>query len=200
MAACYLWKDLPVIARRHALGAGGLALLLAACQTPVVQRALPEDGTIDLLTLLRGKPEHRRFAAALALANAGPRLGLRSGAVTLFAPVNEGFDGLPAPVLALLDNPPATPTEAQRALVQPIVFANAAFGLLRFQDIAARRNTVVTWDRARLRVQPTGSRTATLAREGVTLAAGRAPVAITRGDVLAADGVFHVTNAPVLPG
>ncbi len=189
-----------MIARRHAIGAGGLALLLAACQTPVVQRALPEDGTIDLLTLLGSKPEHRRFAAALALANAQPRLGLRSGAVTLFAPVNEGFDGLPAPLLALLDNPPATTTEAQRALVQPIVFANAAFGLLRFQDIAARRNTVVTWDRARLRVQPTGSRTATLAREGVTLAAGRAPVSITRGDVLAADGVFHVTNAPVLPG
>ncbi|WP_439594661.1 fasciclin domain-containing protein [Falsiroseomonas sp.] len=189
-----------MIDRRHALGAGGLALLLAACQTVVPPRILPEDGTIDLLTLLRGKPEHRRFAAALTIAGAEPRLGLRSGAVTLFAPVNEGFDGLPAPVLALLDNPPANPTEAQRALVQPMVFANAAFGLLRFEDIAARRNVVVTWDRARLLVQPTGARTATLAREGVTPVAGRAPVAVTRANVLAADGVFHVTNAPVLPG
>ncbi|MBU8546758.1 MULTISPECIES: fasciclin domain-containing protein [Roseomonadaceae] len=189
-----------MIARRHALGAGGLALLLAACQNVVPSRVLPEDGTIDLLTLLRGKPEHRRFAAALQVSGAVPRLGLRSGAVTLFAPVNEGFDGLPAPVLALLDNPPVNPTEAQRALVQPIVFANAAFGLLRFEDIAARRNTVVTWDRARLQVQPSGGRTASLTREGVTPVAGRAPTAITRGDVLAADGVFHVTNAPVLPG
>lgn len=188
-----------MISRRHALGAGSLALLLAACQTPSAPRALPEDGTIDLLTLLRGKPEHRRFAALLTVSGANTRLGLRSGAVTLFAPVNEGFNGLPAPVLALLDNPPSNPTEAQRALLQPIAFANAAFGLLRFPDIAARRNTVVTWDRARLNVQPTGARTATLAREGVTLASGRAPVAITRGNVLAADGVFHVTNAPVLP-
>ena len=200
MAARHLWKDLPVIARRHALGAGGLALLLAACQTPIVQRALPEDGTIDLLTLLRGKPEHSRFAAALAVSGAVPRLGLRSGAVTLFAPVNDGFAGLPAPVLALLDNPPSNPTEAQRALVQPIVFANAAFGLLRFQDISVRRNVVVTWDRARLQVRPTGARTATLVREGVTQVAGRAPVTITRGDVLASDGVLHVTSAPVLPG
>lgn len=189
-----------MIARRHALGAGGLALLLAACQNVAPQRALPEDGTIDLLTLLRGKPEHRRFAAALAVAGAVPRLGLRSGAVTLFVPVNEGFDGLPAPMLALLDNPPSSPTEQQRALVQPMVFANAAFGLLRFQDIAARRNTVVTWDRARLQVQPSGTRTATLVRTGVTQVAGRAPVTITRGDVLASDGVFHVTSAPVLPG
>lgn len=189
-----------MIARRHFLGAGGL-VLLAACQTPgAPRRALPEDGTIDLLTLLGGKPEHRRFAAALAVSGAGSRLGLREGAVTLFAPVNEGFDGLPAPVLALLDNPPSSPTAAQRALVQPIVFANAAFGQLHFQDITARRNTVVTWDRARLLVTPTGARTATLAREGVTPVAGRATPAITRGEVLASDGVFHVTNMPVLPG
>ncbi|MGX9965161.1 fasciclin domain-containing protein [Roseomonas sp. F4] len=189
-----------MIARRHALGAGGLALLLAACEKIVPPRILPEDGTIDLLTLLSGKPEHRRFAAALQVGGAVPRLGLRSGAVTLFAPVNEGFDGLPAPVLALLDNPPANPTEAQRALVQPIVFANAAFGLLRFEDIAARRNTVVTWDRGRLLLQPSGARSATLTREGVTPVAGRAPITVTRGNVLAADGVFHVTSAPVLPG
>jgi hypothetical protein len=188
-----------VISRRHVFGAGGLALLLAACQTPPPPRRVPEDGTIDLLTLLRSKPEHRRYAALVTASGAAPPLGLRSGAVTLFAPTNEGFDGLPAPVLALLDNPPANPTDAQRALLQPLMFANAAFGLLRFQDIQARRGTVVTWDRARLQVQPTGGRTATLVREGVTPVAGRAPIAITRGDVLASDGVFHVTNALVLP-
>ncbi|NKC34493.1 fasciclin domain-containing protein [Falsiroseomonas selenitidurans] len=193
-------KDSPVISRRHALSAGGLALLLAACQPGLVPpRLLPEDGTIDLLTLLRGKPEHSRFANALAVSGATSRLGLRSGAVTLFVPTNEGMNGLPAPVLALLDNPPASPTAAQRALVEPLVYANAAWALLRFQDIQARRNQVVTWDRARLQITPTGGRTATMVREGVTPVAGRPPVTITRGDVLAADGVFHVTSAPILP-
>ena len=97
-------------------------------------------------------------------------------------------------MLALLDNPPAQPTEAQRQLITPLVFANAAFGMLRLVDIAARRNTIVTWDRARLVVTPSGDRAARLAREGATPVAAAAPVAIVRGDVLASDGVIHVTN------
>ncbi len=183
-----------MISRRHALGAGGLTLLLAACSTPQPVRRVPEDGTIDLLTLLRSKPEHSRYVAALTISGGASRLGRQNGASTLFAPTNDSLNSLPAPVLALLDNPPAQPTEAQRQLITPLVFANAAFGMLRLVDIAARRNTIVTWDRARLVVTPSGDRAARLAREGATPVAAAAPVAIVRGDVLASDGVIHVTN------
>jgi len=183
------------VSRRLALGAGGLALL-AACQA-APPRALPEDGSVDLLSLLRDKPEHRRFLNAITVSGQNVRIGRQVGAVTLFAPTNEALNGLPPDLLALLDNPPANPTPEQRARAAALVNANAAFGLLRLADIQPRRGQVVTWDRGRLQVSQTGPRTATLAREGVS---GRPPVAVTRGDVLASDGILHVTSAPVLPG
>jgi uncharacterized surface protein with fasciclin (FAS1) repeats len=187
-----------LISRRLALGAGGLALLLSACQTAAPPpRRLPENGTIDLLSLLRDKPEHSRFVNAIVLSGQDARLGRREGAVTLFAPTNEALNALPADFRAALDNPPANPSPELRARAAALVNANAAFGLLRLPDIEARRGQVNTWDRARLRVTPTGPRAATVAREGAP-AAGQ--VAITRSDVLASDGVFHVTNAPILPG
>ena len=188
-----------MITRRHALGAGGLTLLLAACDSAQAPRAITEDGSYDLLTVLRSKPEHRRFVAALQVSGLAARVGRSQGAATLFVPTNEGFNGLPAELLALLDNPPSAPTEPQRQSVAAIVNANAAYGpgLLRLADIAARRSQVTTWDRAVLTVTQTGPRTATLARAGAP--AGRPPVSITRGDVLASDGVIHVTNAPILP-
>lgn len=187
-----------MIPRRLALGAGGL-LLLAGCQAPQAPRALPEDGSVDLLSLLRDKPEHRRFVNALVLSGQAGRIGRQQGAVTLFAPTNEALNSLPPDLLALLDNPPATPTPEQRARAAALVNANAAFGLLRLADIQARRGQVVTWDRGRLQVTPTGPRSATLQREGVQQVGGRPQVTITRADVLASDGVFHVTSAPVLP-
>lgn len=182
--------------RRHALGVGGL-LLLAACQT--APRVLPEDGSVDLLTLLRDKPEHRRFVNALTLSGQTGRIGRQSGAVTLFAPTNEALSTLPPDLLALLDNPPANPTEAQRARAAALVNANAAFGLLRLADIEARRGQVVTWDRGRIQVNPTGQRTATVVREGVAPGPTRPVIAVSRADVLASDGVFHVTTSPILP-
>lgn len=188
-----------MISRRLAFGFGGL-LLLAACQTPPSRpRVLPEDGTIDLLTLLRDKAEHRRFVNALVMSGQTTRLGRQSGAVTLFVPTNEALNGLPPDFLALLDNPPQTPTPEQRARAAALVNANAAFGLLRLADIQPRRGQVVTWDMARLQVNQTGTRTATVAREGVPPQPGRPTVAISRADVLASDGVFHVTTAPILP-
>ena len=197
-------KDLPVnprrpIPRRLALGIGGL-LMLAACQAPNAPRNLPEDGSIDLLSLLRGKPEHRRFVNALTVSGQASRLGRQNGAATLFVPTNEALNGLPADLLALLDNPPANPSADQRARATTLVNANAAFGLLRMADIQARRGQVVTWDRGRLQVNPTGQRTATVVREGAASQPGRAAVTISRADVLASDGVYHVTTAPVLPG
>lgn len=188
-----------MITRRHALGAGGLTLLLAACQSAPPPRRIPEDGTIDMLTLLRSKPEHSRYVNALVVSGAAARIGRANGAVTLFVPANEAMNALPAATLALLDSPPAQPSEAQRQQIGALVFANAAWGLLRLGDIAARRNTVVTWDRARLVVTPSGERTARLAREGVTLAANTAPPTILRADVLASDGVFHVTSGLIIP-
>jgi uncharacterized surface protein with fasciclin (FAS1) repeats len=187
-----------VISRRLAFGLGGL-VLLAACQTPTAPRVLPEDGTIDMLTLLRDKPEHRRFVNALLLSGQTGRIGRQNGAVTLFVPTNEALNGLPPDFLALLDNPPANPTPEQRARAAALVNANAAFGLLRLTDIQPRRGQVQTWDRGRLQVNQTGTRTATVVREGVPPQPGRPTVAITRGDVLTSDGVFHVTSAPILP-
>ena len=184
------------ISRRLALGAGGLALL-AACQTP--PRPQPEDGSIDLMTLLRDKPEHRRFVNALTLSGEASRIGRQNGAVTLFVPTNEALNGLPPDLLALLDNPPANPTPEQRARAAALVRANAAFGLLRLADIEPRRGQVVTWDRGRVQVRQTGPRTATVVREGAPAQSGRPPVAITRADVLASDGVLHVTSAPIMP-
>lgn len=189
-----------MISRRLALGAAGLTLLLAACQTPAPPpRRLPEDGTIDLMSLLRDKPEHSRFVNALTVSGLASRLGRQNGAVTLFVPTNEAFNGLPAETLALLDNPPANPTPEQQQRAARLVQANAAWGLLRLQDIQPRRGQIVTWDRGRLQVSQTGPRAATVVREGSPAQANRPPVAITRADVLASDGVFHVTNAPVLP-
>lgn len=194
-----MWKDPHVVSRRLALGAAGL-VLLAACQTPnQAPRVLAEDGTIDLLTLLRDKPEHSRFVNAIVLSGQAGRIGRQSGAVTLFVPTNEALNTLPADLRALLDSPPANPTPEQRAAAARLVNANAAFGLLRLNDIEPRRGQVVTWDRGRLQVNRTGPRTATVVREGVPPQPGRPTIAISRGDVLASDGVYHVTTAPVLP-
>jgi len=171
--------------------------LLAACQTP--SRPVPEDGSIDLLTLLRSKPEHRRFVNALVLSGQASRLGRQNGAATLFVPTNEALNGQPADLLALLDNPPGNPTEAQRARAATLVNANSAFGLLRLADITARRGQVITWDSGRLQVNQTGARTATVVRDGVPPGPMRPVIAITRADVLSSDGVFHVTSSPILP-
>lgn len=188
-----------MVSRRLALGAAGL-VLLTACQTPnQAPRVLPEDGTIDLLTLLRDKPEHSRFVNALVISGQASRIGRQNGAVTLFVPTNEALNTLPADLRALLDSPPANPTPEQRAAAARLVNANAAFGLLRLSDIEPRRGQVVTWDRGRLQVNRTGPRTATVVREGVPPQPGRPTIAISRGDVLASDGVYHVTTAPVLP-
>jgi len=181
-----------LLSRRLALGAGGL-LLLTACQQP---RVLSEDGTIDLLTLLRDKPEHSRFVNAVTLSGQANRFNRQAGAVTLFVPTNEALNALPADLRALLDSPPSNPTQEQRARAAALVNANAAFGLLRFADLPSRQGRVVTWDRGRVQVTPTGPRTATVQREG----GPGGNVTITRGDVLASDGVYHVTSAPILPG
>jgi hypothetical protein len=181
------------MSRRAALGAGGL-LLLAGCQAP---RVVPEDGTIDLLTLLREKPEHSRFVNAIVVSGQSGRIGRQNGAVTLFVPTNESLNGLPAALRAVLDSPPANPTAEQRAAAAALVNANAAFGLLRLGDIQPRRGQVVTWDRGRIQVTQTGPRTATIVRDG---ASGRPAVTVTRADILASDGVYHVTSAPILAG
>jgi hypothetical protein len=181
--------------RRFALGAGGL-LLLAGCQA--ARGPLPENGSIDLLTLLRDKPEHSRFVNALTASGLASRIGRQNGAATLFVPTNEALNSLPAELRALLDSPPSSPSEAQRARLATLVNANAAFGLLRLADIQARQGRVVTWDRGRLQVNQTGPRTATIVRDGVPPTPGRPVIAVTRGDVLASDGVFHVTSAPIL--
>lgn len=181
------------LSRRLVLGAGGLSLL-AACGPA---RQVTEDGSFDLLTMLREKPEHTRFLNALTVSGQISRIGRQNGAVTLFVPTNEGMAGLPADLLRLLDSPPSSPTAEQRAAAATLVNANAAFGLLRLIDIEPRRNTVTTWDRGRLTVTRTGPRNATIVRAGWP--AGRTPVQITRGDILGSDGTYHVTNAPILP-
>jgi hypothetical protein len=195
-------KDLHVtllrpFSRRLVLGAAGLGLL-AACEAPR-PRAIAEDGTFDLLTMLRDKPEHRRFLNAILLSGQAGRIGAQNGAVTLFVPTNEALNSLPADMLALLDNPPSNPTPEQRQRAATLVNANAAFGLLRLSDIQPRHGRVQTWDRARLQVTQTGPRTATIVRAGVPPQPGRPAIAITRGDVLGSDGVFHVTSSPILP-
>jgi len=181
------------ISRRFALGAGGLALL-SACGP---SRVISEDGSIDLLTLLRDKPEHSRFVNALVVSGQTSRIGRQNGAATLFVPTNEGMGRLPADLLRLLDSPPSSPTAEQRAAAARLVDANAAYGLLRLGDIEPRRGVIQTWDRGRIRVAQTGPRTGTIVREGVT---PPVTVNITRGDILASDGTYHVTSAPILPG
>lgn len=181
--------------RRAALAAGGL-LLLTACEAP---RRITEDGRFPLAALLGDKPEYRRFLNAIRIAGLEGRLEGREGAVTLFVPTNAALDALPADFRALLDNPPATPSAEQRARAAALVNANAAFGLLRLADIQARRGLVVTWDRARLQVVQTGAQTATLVREGAPPVPGRPTIAIERANLLASNGVIHVTTAPVLP-
>jgi hypothetical protein len=185
------------ITRRFALGAAGLGLL-AACQA-APSRRVAEDGTFDLLTMLRDKPEHRRFLTAITLSGQASRIGPQNGAVTLFVPTNEALNALPADMLALLDSPPSNPTPEQRQRAAALVNANAAFGLLRLSDIQPRHGRVQTWDRARIQVTQTGPRTATIVRSGVPPQPGRPVIAITRGDVLGSDGVFHVTSSPILP-
>jgi hypothetical protein len=178
------------ISRRLVLGAGGLSLL-AACAP---QRTLTEDGTVDLLTLLRGRPEHSRYLGAMQVAGLTGRVGRQNGAVTLFVPTNEGFVGLGAELIRLFDSPPSSPTADQRAIAARIVNANAAFGLLRLDDLEARRGQIVTWDRGQVQITRTGPRTGTIQRPG-----GGGAVTIVRGDILASDGVYHVTNSPVVP-
>jgi len=181
--------------RRLAL-LGGLALL-AACET---RRPITEDGSFELTVLLGDRPEYRRFLNAINLSGLGDRLGRRQGGVTLFVPTNQALDTLPADFRALLDNPPGSPTAEQRARAAALVSANAAYGLLRLPDIQNRRGQVTTWDRGQLQVNLTGARTATVVREGAPPTPGRPTIAITRGDILAADGIMHVTSSPILAG
>jgi uncharacterized surface protein with fasciclin (FAS1) repeats len=188
-----------VITRRLAFSLAGAALFAACQQSPPSIRTISEDGSFPLLDLLRDKPEYSRFLAALEASGLTARLGGASGAVTLFVPVNDAFAGLPPDLLAALDRPGTQLDAAQRARITALVQANAAWGLLRLQDIQPRNGRVVTWDRARLQVAQLGPRNANLVREGAPVVAGRAPVAITRADVLARDGVLHITNGLVLP-
>ena len=184
--------------RRLAFGAAALGLL-AACQPGAGPRVVAEDGTFDLLTMLRDKPEHRRFLNAILVSGQASRIGAQNGAVTLFVPTNEALNGLPADLLALLDNPPSSPTPEQRQRAAALVNANAAFGMLRLADIQPRFGRVQTWDQGRIQVTQTGQRSATIVRNGVPPQPGRPAIAITRADVLGSDGVFHVTSSPILP-
>jgi hypothetical protein len=199
-----------VISRRHLLSAGSAALLLSACTTPPAGPP-PEDGTIDMLTLLRSKPEHRRFMEALNRSGLAQRIGQANGPVTVFAPLDSGWEAVPADLQALLDRPADQLDAAARTRLASAVGSNIAWGHLRLEDFPPRFNTVTTWDGGRVRVAQTGPRVASLRREPpgtapvTAAAAGSAAAssapgrssAITRGDVLASDGVIHVTSTPL---
>jgi uncharacterized surface protein with fasciclin (FAS1) repeats len=189
-----------LISRRSIMFAGGmLPLLLASCATVVNRNTpLPEDGTIDLMTLLEARPDTKLFVAALKRSGLVDRIKPGSGPATLFIPPDVVLEALPPERRAVLTDAAAEPA-ALRAAIGSMI----ASGQLRLESIAVRNGAINTWTQNnQLRVTGAPSPTAKVQR--ATLANGRTTVTgpqvgFAKPDILASNGVIHIMDGALLP-
>jgi uncharacterized surface protein with fasciclin (FAS1) repeats len=181
------------------LAGGMLPLLLAGCATVIApSKPLPEDGTIDLMTLLSARPDTKLFTDALKRSGLVERISIANGPATVFAPSDAAIEALPAARRAVLTDNAADKT-ALRAAVGGLV----ASGQLRLESIAVRNGLVNTWTTGQ-QLRVTGAPAATAKVQRAVLAEGRSTasgpqVGFTRADILASNGVIHVLDGALVP-
>lgn len=182
------------------IAGGMLPLLLAGCASiiPAANKPLPEDGTIDLMTLLNGLPNAKLFTAAFKRSGLSERVGAANGPVTLFVPTDDVLEALPPAQRAIL-----TDTATEQAPLRAAVGGLVASGQLRLESIAVRQGHINTWTtNQQLRV--TGAPAPTARIQRAVLANGRTTVSgpqvgFARADILASNGVIHLLNGALLP-
>ncbi len=167
-----------MISRRSILlGAGGAALMLAGCQTDV-----PLDGSRPLLDVLDSIPDISRMRAAIRRAGLDEMLA-GAGPFTVFAPSNTAWAQAPE---AVRNGEPA----AIRALI--------AHGRMRTPELARRGQQNIQM-LSGLQLRLVGG-TADLPR--IQALRGGAPqgasASITRGNLMASNGVVHIIDAILL--
>jgi uncharacterized surface protein with fasciclin (FAS1) repeats len=181
------------------LAGGMLPLLLAGCASVVAPgRPLPEDGTIDLMTLLSARPDAKLFTAALKRSGLAERIAIANGPATVFVPTDAAIEALPPARRAVL-----TDSSAEQAAVRTAVGSLVASGQLRLESIAVRQGLINTWTPGQqLRITPGPAATAKVQR--AVLANGRTSttgpqVGFVRADILASNGVIHMLDGALLP-
>jgi uncharacterized surface protein with fasciclin (FAS1) repeats len=181
------------------LAGAALPLLLAGCETVLApSRPLPEDGTIDILSLLNARPDTKIFADALKRSGLAERINIANGPATLFVPNDTTIDALPPASRALLTDP-----KTDRAKLQEAVGSLIASGQLRLESIAVRNGQINTWA-AGHQLRVTGAPAPTAKIQRAVLANGRTtatgPVAgFARADILGSNGVIHILDTALLP-
>jgi uncharacterized surface protein with fasciclin (FAS1) repeats len=182
------------------LAGGMLPLLLAGCEAIKApsNRPLPEDGTIDLMTLLNGLPNAKLFTAAFKRSGLSERVGVANGPVTLFVPTDEVLEALPPARRAIL-----TDTATDREPLRAAVGGLSASGQLRLESIAVRQGHVNTWTTGQ-QLRITGAPSPTAKVQRAVLANGRTTVSgpqvgFVRADILASNGVIHLLDGALLP-
>jgi len=182
------------------LAGGALPLLLAACDTivPRTSGPLPEDGTIDVMSLLSARPDTKIFTDALKRSGLAERITLANGPATLFVPNDTTIEALPPASRAILTDP-----KADQAKLREVVGSLIASGQLRLESIAVRNGQINTWAPGhQLRV--TGAPAPTAKIQRAVLANGRSTVTgavagFARADILGNNGVIHILDTALLP-
>jgi uncharacterized surface protein with fasciclin (FAS1) repeats len=181
------------------LAGGMLPLLLAGCETIVApNKPLPEDGTIDLMTLLSARTDTKLFTAALKRSGLVERISIANGPATVFAPTDAAIEALPPARRAVL-----TDSSADQAAVRAAVGGLVASGQLRLESIAVRSGLINTWT-AGEQLRVTGAPAPTAKVQRAVLANGRSTtigpqIGFVKPDILASNGVIHVMDGALVP-
>ncbi len=178
------------LSRRDALRFGAIlpAALAAACTTPPTPRGpLPEDGTIDALTLLGDRPGTGLFIAAMKRAGMDTQIDGRNGIFTLFVPTDAAIEALPPAQKAIL-----TGTDVPR--LQAALKAMIARNSLTLDGIAARSGPINTLAGTQLRVTGRAAAQATVQRVAANGTTMGPAVTFARADVRASNAVIHIVN------
>jgi uncharacterized surface protein with fasciclin (FAS1) repeats len=180
------------------LAGGMLPLLLAGCQSIVApNKPLPEDGTIDLMTLLSARPDTKIFTAALKRSGLVERITIANGPATVFVPTDAAIEALPAAQRAIF-----TDSSADQAALRAAVGGMIASGQLRLESIAVRNGLLNTWT-AGQQLRVTGAPAPTAKVQRAVLANGRSTtsgsqIGFVRPDILASNGVIHVMDGALV--
>ena len=155
----------------RALGAGALALTIAACA--------PTTTTPDIVEIASSNDQFSTLVAAVSAADlVGTLQG--PGPFTLFAPTNEAFAALPAGTVESLLLP-----ENRDQLVAVLTY-HVVPGAVTSDQLAGQRVDVATVQGATVAVNGTN---------GVRVNNAR----VTQADIIASNGVIHRIDRVLLP-